>query len=205
MRYSPIRPWDLSGRARYRTSPTAYSCPRSITNWCGNGSFVPSQRLCQKVPGFPSSITTTKSWGSVTINRAARPGGRTVRYNVSFHRRPEELHGGQPAQPGDDSVSERPSHGGERLQQDDEVSTFCDLPPLPPEPGGFKAISRWLRSEATTPPDPDENEFASRRDASVGRHDGVQVRACDPFGIQCVCRSKTVGIARTSLKPPANG
>ena len=59
---------------------------------------------------------------------------------VSFHRRSQELHGGQSAQHGDDSVSERPSHGGERLQQDDEVSTFCDLPPLPPEPGGFKAL-----------------------------------------------------------------
>ena len=42
-----------------------------------------------------------------------------------------------------------------------------------PEPGGFKAISRWLRSCATTPPDlrpanrtiPEGSQLASLRDA----------------------------------------
>ena len=34
-----------------------------------------------------------------------------------------------------------------------------------PEPGGFPAISRWLRSNATTPPVMTRNAPASRRDA----------------------------------------
>ena len=45
------------------------------------------------------------------------------------------------------------------------------------EPGGFKAISRWSRSEATTPPVCHANRPASRRDASMRpwlrRHNGV--------------------------------
>lgn len=35
------------------------------------------------------------------------------------------------------------------------VTTICGMT----EPGGFKAISRWLRSAATTPPESDPNEY----------------------------------------------
>ncbi len=50
------------------------------------------------------------------------------------------------------------------------------------EPGGFAAISRWLRSRATIPPDAIRSSHASRRDASHGPDPfSMEIRETQPW------------------------